>query len=434
MRLIYFVLFGFILSCTTSQQALFAPKSPHEQYADHITNASLSKTVMGRSWLNAATRALQQPLSVTLPYQEAGYFASAETDAQGYRFNARRGEQVVVTLTRNDSRNVIMFLDLWELAENTRFRLLASLDTASNTLQYEVKKDGTFFLRLQPELLASVDYKLIIITKPSLNFPVAMAFHPKIGSFWGAGRDAGARSHEGIDIFGAFRTPVIAAADGLITSVTLNRLGGKVVFMRPYGKDYSLYYAHLDSQLVEEGQRVRTGDTLGLMGNTGNAKNTPTHLHFGLYASGGAVDPLPFVNQNRPEPSAINAGLSRLKQYVRCNKSTVLNNATRNDASKISTIQKNTIVQVKAATGDWYKVLLPDEMQGYLPAGVVGNIDLIRTITVTNDRALLDKPDSIASMKSLINKGSKVPLLGRFGSYYYVEMSGERGWMKEEGK
>lgn len=431
MRLIYFVLFGCMLSCTTSQQALFAPKSPHEQYADHITNASLNKTVMGRSWLNAAARALQQPLSITLPYQEAGYFASADTDAQGYRFNARRGEQVVVMLTRNDSRNVIMFLDLCEMTENNRFKLLASLDTASNILQYEVKKDGTFFLRLQPELLASVDYKLIIITRPSLNFPVAMAFHPKIGSFWGAGRDAGARSHEGIDIFGAFRTPVIAAADGLITSVTFNRLGGKVVFMRPFGRDYSLYYAHLDSQLVEEGQRVRTGDTLGLMGNTGNAKNTPTHLHFGLYASGGAVDPLPFVNHNRPEPAAINAGLTRLKEYVRCNKSTVLSNTTGKDAFKISDIQKNTIMQVKAATGNWYKVLLPDETQGYLPAGVVGSIDLIRTITVTDNHTLLDKPDSIASIKSVITKGSKVPVLGMFGSYYYVEISGKRGWMAE---
>jgi hypothetical protein len=166
----------------------------------------------------------------------------------------------------------------------------------------------------------------------------------------------------------------------------------------------------------------------------GNAKNTPTHLHFGLYASGGAVDPLPFVNQNRPEPVAINAGLSQLKQYVRCNMSTVLNNTAGNDASKISTIQKNTIVQVKAATGKWYKVLLPDETQGYLPADVVGIIDVIRTIKVTDDCALLDKPDSIASMKSLISKGSKVPMLGMFGSYYYVEMSGERGWIEDKGR
>ncbi len=316
-----------------------------------------------------------------------------------------------------------------ESSENTPLKLLSTLDTASNTLQYEVKKDGNLLLRLQPELLTSVDYKLVITSGPSLGFPVAMSFHPKIGSFWGASRDAGARSHEGIDIFGAFRTPVIAAADGVVTSVTLNRLGGKVVFMRPYGKDYSLYYAHLDTQLVEEGQRVKTGDTLGFMGNTGNAKNTPTHLHFGLYASGGAVDPLPFVNRNRPEPAIINASLSRLKEFVRCNKTTLLNNATGKDAVKISTVQKNTIVQVKAATGNWYKVLLPDETQGYLPASVVSNVEPLRTLTVSDDRALLDKPDSVASVKKLIGKGSKVPVLGMFEGYYYIGMNGDRGWM-----
>ncbi len=113
MRLMYLFSFVFLISCTTSQQALFSRKSPHEQYADHINSASLTKTVMGQSWLTAANRALQQPLAVTLPYQESGYFASAETDAQGYRFSARRGEQVMVTLTKNDYRNVTLFLDLW---------------------------------------------------------------------------------------------------------------------------------------------------------------------------------------------------------------------------------------------------------------------------------------------------------------------------------
>jgi murein DD-endopeptidase MepM/ murein hydrolase activator NlpD len=67
----------------------------------------------------------------------------------------------------------------------------------------------------------------------------------------------------------------IAAANGRISSVTENNLGGKVMFMRPAGKDFTLYYAHLDEQLVSEGQDVRTGDTIGLVGNTGNARTTP---------------------------------------------------------------------------------------------------------------------------------------------------------------
>jgi hypothetical protein len=49
---------------------------------------------------------------------------------------------------------------------------------------------------------------------------------------------------------------------------------------------------------VSEGQFVKRGETVGLVGNTGNAKHTPSHLHFGIYTSAGAIDPLPFVNKN----------------------------------------------------------------------------------------------------------------------------------------
>jgi hypothetical protein len=67
--------------------------------------------------------------------------------------------------------------------------------------------------------------------------------------------------------------------------------------MRVADRTISLYYAHLDKQLVEAGQRVKKGDTLGLVGNTGNARFTPSHLHFGIYNYHGAVDPWPFVNK-----------------------------------------------------------------------------------------------------------------------------------------
>ena len=63
------------------------------------------------------------------------------------------------------------------------------------------------------------------------------------------------------------------------------------------GKNLTLYYAHLDQQLVREGQLVKKGEVIGLVGNTGNAKHTASHLHFGVYTSYGPVDPLPYVNQ-----------------------------------------------------------------------------------------------------------------------------------------
>ena len=50
----------------------------------------------------------------------------------------------------------------------------------------------------------------------------------------------------------------------------------------------------------EAGARVAVGDTLGEVGNTGNAATTPPHLHFGIYGRGGAVDPEPYVVGRRP--------------------------------------------------------------------------------------------------------------------------------------
>jgi hypothetical protein len=90
-------------------------------------------------------------------------------------------------------------------------------------------------------------------------------------------------------------TPALAAADGVVRGVGVTSLGGKVVWLRDED-GHALYYAHLDRQYVTEGQQVRTGDTLGFIGNTGNARTTPPHLHFGIYARGeGPVDPWYFV-------------------------------------------------------------------------------------------------------------------------------------------
>ncbi len=125
-------------------------------------------------------------------------------------------------------------------------------------------------------------------------FPVAGKKN-HVGSFWGDARDGGRRSHRGIDIFARKGTPVVAIADGVISSSGTDSLGGKVIKLRPSWKLWIAYYAHLDTQIVKEGTHVRKGQVIGTVGNTGNARTTPAHLHFGMYTIFGAIDPLPFV-------------------------------------------------------------------------------------------------------------------------------------------
>lgn len=126
-------------------------------------------------------------------------------------------------------------------------------------------------------------------------FPVA-GKKASVGSVWGDERDGGRRKHKGIDIFAKKGTPVVAIEDGVITEREDTRLGGKVLWLRPRGAWWQAYYAHLDEQLVEEGDRVVKGQVIGTVGNTGNAKTTPAHLHFGIYTLFGAIDPLPVVS------------------------------------------------------------------------------------------------------------------------------------------
>jgi murein DD-endopeptidase MepM/ murein hydrolase activator NlpD len=98
-----------------------------------------------------------------------------------------------------------------------------------------------------------------------------------------------------VDIFAPRGTPVLAAAGGVVTSVGTNGLGGNVVWIARPMRGERHYYAHLDRQAVSAGTFVNEGDVIGYVGNTGNARGTAPHLHFGIYASGGAVDPLPYI-------------------------------------------------------------------------------------------------------------------------------------------
>ncbi len=136
----------------------------------------------------------------------------------------------------------------------------------------------------------------------SLIFPVA-GTKSKIRDLWGASRGGGIRKHKGIDIHAAKGTPVVAIADGIIVEKDHTLIGGKTLWLRSAKHGWKAYYAHLDRQLVKEGQRVKKGQVIGTIGNTGNARTTPPHLHFGISGSKGWVNPLPYV-KNAPKVAA----------------------------------------------------------------------------------------------------------------------------------
>jgi len=286
---------GLLVSCNSRIKNVFrGERTPHEAYSDRLDDKDLDKTPAGRQWLAAAEVALQHPHTIQLPYRHHGYFHIDKPRALGLQFEARAGERILIQLKKSGSENFTVFADLFKQNASSTSRIL-SADTLQQEFSFDADEAGTYVLRLQPELFRTGHYSLAISTGPSLSFPVTGS-KAKAGSFWGAERDGGKRSHEGVDIFAPKGTPAVAAADGYVAGVREGGIGGKTVWLRPSGKNYTLYYAHLDEQLVREGQFVKRGETIGTVGNTGNARSTPPHLHFGIYTFGGAIDPWPYVN------------------------------------------------------------------------------------------------------------------------------------------
>lgn len=127
----------------------------------------------------------------------------------------------------------------------------------------------------------------------ALPVPVQGVTAARVADTFGAPRGAD-RSHAGVDIFATRGTPVTSATQGLVASIRDTGLGGKQVWVLGPARERH-YYAHLDDWApgLEEGALVAPGDVLGYVGTTGNARGTPPHLHYGIYGSNGAYDPLP---------------------------------------------------------------------------------------------------------------------------------------------
>lgn len=129
-----------------------------------------------------------------------------------------------------------------------------------------------------------------------LQMPVVGVMPANLYNSWGDPRDGGKRSHKGIDIFAAKGTPVVAVADGVISYIGDQPKGGHCLWLTT-DSGTSFYYAHLDRWAagLYEGLEVRSGELLGYVGNTGNAKTTPPHLHFAVNDNDEMVNPYPIL-------------------------------------------------------------------------------------------------------------------------------------------
>jgi murein DD-endopeptidase MepM/ murein hydrolase activator NlpD len=118
------------------------------------------------------------------------------------------------------------------------------------------------------------------------------------GARFGAGRSG--HTHQGQDVMAACGLPVVAARGGRVQYSTWDDLAGNYIVIDGKGTPYDTAYMHLaEPSPLKEGELVRTGQPIGIVGDTGDA--SACHLHFelwappGWYEGGSPVDPLPYL-------------------------------------------------------------------------------------------------------------------------------------------
>jgi len=316
-------------------------------------------------WKLAFERSKNDSIQITLPYSESGLFSEDNFNVYSYDLQLKEGQQLIVDVDKSmDSTSVFIALFKKENDSVKSIKLLKSSDPGSTILIYEPQEYGFYKITVQPEMRLQFPFQLKIYTQPLYGFPVKGGTNKNVQSFWADPRDGGGRPHEGVDIFAVKGTPVVAITDGRISSTGNRGLGGKQVWLRDglFGK--TMYYAHLDSIATADGQLVKQGDTLGFVGNTGNARTTAPHLHFGIYkGKTGAIDPFPFIKMT--EIQEIESNNTVTEAIVNRNR-TDLYKGPAGGFKTFASLSKNDTVSILGKNRQWFHVVTKDSLKGFI--------------------------------------------------------------------
>ncbi|HJR65935.1 MAG TPA: M23 family metallopeptidase [Gemmatimonadaceae bacterium] len=412
-------------------------RSPRDEYVQALEEADLHRTAVGRDWIAAGDAALSVATHVSAPHREAVHLPASEPRAVAWRVPLRRGDRLIASAEVAMDPLGRLFIDLFSAPRDTTetYERVASAPDGGTAIDVEIRRDGEYVLRAQPELLRGGRVVVTITTGPTLAFPVAGRDARIARSLFGAPRDAGRRSHHGVDLFAPRGTPVVAAAPGIVRRVGETDLGGNVVWLLDTRREQSLYYAHLDRQLVDAGDIVQVGDTLGLVGNTGNARSTPPHLHFGIYRRGqGPVDPLPFIDTRRGTPPEITADTSLFGARMRIARAqVVMRPSPRANGDSTRAVPRSAVLTVLGAAGGWLRVRLPGGEAGFVTATAVQRLGA--PITVVSREAgvvLRERPSPAAVIVDSLPSRARLSVLGRYGRWLLVATEEKReGWIAE---
>jgi murein DD-endopeptidase MepM/ murein hydrolase activator NlpD len=169
-------------------------------------------------------------------------------------------------------------------------------------------RNGRYSFRIAPQTPAPAARRATQSTALTLSFTFFGYAFPILGAHefsLAAGRFGAARSghtHQGQDTMASCGTPLVAARGGTVQYSGYQGAAGNYVVIDGKGTTYDFMYAHLaEPSPLQAGETVRTGQPIGLVGDTGDASGC--HLHFemwtapGWYEGGAPIDPLPYLEK-----------------------------------------------------------------------------------------------------------------------------------------
>ncbi len=420
-----------IAGCDDGPKNSVSPPLTHADYAGSLNDAGLAQTELGRRWFGTAESALKTASPITLPYSESGVFLAHDPRAVGLQFAGIKGQRIRINFQR-DVVTTQLFADLLRIVpgdDETEYEHIVSIDTDADEFLHQLRDDGEYLLRIQPELLNGVRYTLYLQAAAVIGFPVEGLSERAIQSPFGVARDAGRRRHEGVDIFAPRDTPVLAVADG-VASPRTSKLGGNTVWLRTGSG--SFYFAHLERAAITFKQKVKAGDVIGYVGNSGNAITTPTHLHFGFYRRPqGAIDPTPMLGSREfsERPEAYSDALGYAVTTA------PLLNVRRGpsaQATRITALESGHVVKVLAVSGEWMRVAFADAEKGWIHSRYQNPLlERVETIKTEEPAMVYAEPSAIRQPIAVTSAAQSLDVFRRSGDAMLVGESGSApfGWL-----
>jgi len=223
--------------------------------------------------------------------------------------NLKKISTELATLEKNDDNNYRSILDLGPLPASMREAGVGGREKAYASIRYSLIKTSLEMadklknrLDIEDQSLDALNKELTEKEKRWASRPAiqpisnvdliqlyttyGLRLHPILG-YW--------RDHKGLDFTAPEGAPIYATGDGIVEFANGATTYGNVVFIN-HGYDFQTRYAHMTRYIVSLGERVRRGQVIGYVGNTGLSFGN--HCHYEVLVKGNQVNPINFFQRD----------------------------------------------------------------------------------------------------------------------------------------